>query len=80
MSEEPNSSKVFLDMLSNHPKNDWTRKDFSDSLRQQFEEGLPDAVERGWDLPPLILRAQREYLTLLLEARQLYIAGFSIRA
>lgn len=76
MSEGPQSSKVFLDLLSNQPKNDQTREKFRELLRQRFEGRLTDAVERVWDLPPLILRAHREYLVLLLEARELYLAGY----
>jgi hypothetical protein len=75
MSEEPQHIDVFLDLLSNWPKNDQTRANFRELLRERFEASLPDAVERLWDLPPVILRLYGEYLDLLIEARQLYIIG-----
>jgi len=44
-------------------------------LQKHFEMRLADSVERVWDLPPIIVNPQGEYLYLLLEARDLYIAG-----
>ena len=77
MNEQPSTIEVFLDLeCSNLPKNDQTRKDFSETLNQRFAERLPQAVERMWDLPPLILRNPNgEYIELLLESRELYIQG-----
>lgn len=44
-------------------------------LRQRFEEALEDSVDRGWELPPIIVQPSGEYLELLLESRELYVAG-----
>lgn len=68
---------VFLDLLPNQPKNDRGRENFRQILRQRFEERLDVSVERIWDLPPIILqRPQNEYVVLLLEARELFVAGY----
>ncbi len=67
---------VFLDLLPNQPKNDQTRDSFRQLLQQRFEGALADAVERVWDLPPIILlKPYGEYLSLLIEARDLYLLG-----
>ncbi len=67
---------VFLDLLPNQPKNGQGRDNFRQMLRQRFEERLDTSVERIWDLPPIILqRPQNEYVALLLEARELFVAG-----
>ena len=76
MSEEPQTVDVFIDLLPNRPKNDQTREMFRQVLRQRFEGMLTDAVERVWDLPPMVVKPQGEYLALLLEARQIYVAGY----
>jgi hypothetical protein len=58
---------VFLDLLPNQPKNDQTRESFRGLLRQRFEKTLPDAVERIWKLPPIIIKEPfGEYMELLL--------------
>jgi len=45
-------------------------------LRQRLEKRLQTSVERIWDLPPIILKnPQAEYVALLVEARDLYVAG-----
>jgi hypothetical protein len=75
MSEQPKSMDVFLDLLPNQPKTDQTRESFRQILRQRFEGRLTDAVERVWELPPMILKPHGEYLALLLEAREIYLAG-----
>jgi len=67
--------EVFLDLLPNQPKNDTTREGFRGIMRQRLEERLTDSVERIWDLPAMIVKPRGEYLPLLLEARELYIAG-----
>lgn len=41
-----------------------------------MEERLQTSVERIWELPPIILKnPQAEYVALLVEARDLYVAG-----
>lgn len=68
--------KVFLDLLPNQPKNDQTRKGFEQMLRDSFEARLPDAVERIWELPPLMLKEpSTDYFPLLMESRDLFVAG-----
>lgn len=76
VAEQFQHSEVFLDLLPNQPKNDQTRDSFRNLLRERFEQGLSDSVERIWDLPPIIVKPHGEYLALLLEARELYVAGF----
>jgi hypothetical protein len=76
MSEQPQRMEVFLDRLSNAPKNDQTREGFRQVLRQQFQDELTNVVERVWDLPPMIVKPHGEYLALLIEARKLYLIGY----
>jgi hypothetical protein len=67
---------VLLDVMPNMPRNEQTRESFGNILRQKFEQRLPDAVERIWELPPIILqRPEGEHARILLEARELFIAG-----
>jgi hypothetical protein len=67
---------VFYDLDSNEPKDEQRRNQFRQVLRDKFELKLSDAVERIWQLPPVILhRSDDEYVRLLVEARDLYIAG-----
>ena len=73
MNEQPD---IFLDLLPNLPKNDQTRASIRQLLQQRCEDALPDAVERVWELPPMVVKPQGEYLSLLLEARDLYLAGY----
>ncbi len=75
MSKEPKYMKVFLDLLPNQPKNKASRKSYANMLRQRFEEALEDSVDRSWELPPIIVQPSGEYLELLLESRELYVAG-----
>jgi hypothetical protein len=68
--------EVFVDVTPNTPKTERTREDFGHILRQKFEQRLPEAVERIWELPPVILQKPfEEYVSLLVEARELFIAG-----
>jgi len=77
MSDQSQHMNVFLDLLPYQPKNEQGRENFRQMLRQRFEERLPDAVERVWELPPIILKEPFEgYLKLLLEARELFVAGY----
>jgi len=77
MSDQKEQMEVFLDFLSNQPKNDQTRWGYRELLRHRFEERLSDSVERIWELPAVLLsKPNAEYLTLLLEARQLYLDGY----
>lgn len=74
---QPQTMDVYLDLLPNQPKNDQDRESFRQMLRQRFEERLPKAVERIWDLPPIILKEPTgDYVALLLEARELFVAGY----
>ena len=75
MSKNEQHMEVFLDLLSNQPKNDSTRENFRGLFRQRLEERLEDSVERVWDLPAIMVKPRGEYLPLLLEARELYVAG-----
>jgi len=73
MSDQSEFMEVFLDVLPNHPKNDQMRENFKHMLREKFENTLPDAVERIWELPPILLQKRsREYVGLLMEARSLH--------
>jgi hypothetical protein len=71
----PQHIDLFLDLLSNQPRNDTTRREFARMLRERCDEGLEAAVERMWDLPPMAVRPEGEYLALLIEARELYVTG-----
>lgn len=76
MTEENKLINVFVDLLPNQPKNDATRAMFRQLLTQRFEEQLPEAVERIWELPTEILGEPfGDYLSLLLEARELFVMG-----
>ena len=79
---------AFIDFLPNQPKNDETRERFRQMLRERFEGRLADAVERIWELPPMAVKMtttepdktlppprQDVYVALLLEARDLFVAG-----
>ncbi len=69
--------EVYVDFLSNQPNNKQTREEFRQILLSQFELRLPGAVERMFDLPPLIIkRPNAEYLDLLQEARELFRIGY----
>ena len=69
--------KVYVDATPNLPKNDQTTADVANMLRQTFEQGLPEAVERKWQLPFLLLqRPEDNYLALLIESRELFVAGY----
>ena len=70
-------ANVYVDFLSNQPKNEQTREQFRNALRNRFELKLEDAVERVWQLPQLILqRPNDEYISLLVEARDLFTEGY----
>jgi hypothetical protein len=73
---KPELIDVFLDLLPNQPKNEQGRESFRQMLRERFEQRLPDAVERIWELPPIVLRQPNsDYVALLLEARELFVSG-----
>jgi hypothetical protein len=68
--------QVFLDLTPNSPKTERTRESLGYALRQKFEHALPEAVERIWELPPVILQnPEGEYVGLLVEARELFVVG-----
>lgn len=67
---------VYMDFLPNQPKSAETRAEFSSVLRAQFERSLPEAVERIWDLPAMMLtNPSAAYVALLVQARELYVSG-----
>ena len=66
---------VFLDQLPNQPKNHETREYFAELLRNRSESRVPNAVERMWELPSIVLKLSGEHLSLLLEARELFLWG-----
>lgn len=75
--QKPGATEVFLDLLPNQPKNDQGRENTRQMLREQFEDRLSASVERIWELPPIILQQPKnEYAGLLLEARELLVAGY----
>jgi hypothetical protein len=68
---------VYIDLLSNQPKNEHTRERARQSLQNRVGLKLTDSVERLWDLPPVILqRPNDEYVSLLVEARELFTMGY----
>jgi hypothetical protein len=69
--------KIHFDPRSDYPKTVETKENFKTQLRQQFEEQLPEAVERIWELPSILETRQNEpYAALLKESRELFIAGY----
>jgi len=68
---------VYLDLLPNQPKNDESRNNFRKLLTDRFNQHLDEYVERIWEIPPIILQdpTQKEYVDLLVEARELYVKG-----
>ncbi len=76
MEDEAEYMQVFLDLLPNQPKNERSRENFREMLREKLEGRLADSVERIWDLPAVVLKLQGAYLDLLLESRELYVAGY----
>jgi hypothetical protein len=76
MNEHPSFKEVYLDLLPNQPKNEMGRQNAANLLRQELERRIDDSVERQWDLPPIIVNPEGEYLDLLLEARKLYVDGY----
>jgi hypothetical protein len=76
MADDTQRLNIFLDLLPNQPKNDTSRENFRGMLRDRFEKTLPDAVERIWKLPPIIIKEPfGDYMELLLEARALFLSG-----
>jgi len=68
---------VYMDFLPNQPKNDKSREEIATLLKGRFEQRLPGAVDRNWELPPIMLmKPSDEYLGLLLEAHELFVAGY----
>jgi hypothetical protein len=67
--------QVFLDTSPNMPRNDTTRQEFRAHRERLFRDNLDAVVERVWDLPSLIVRHSGEYVSLLVEARELYLSG-----
>src|SRR6266498_3138720 len=77
MDEQVETREVYVDFLSNQPKNEISRQNAADRLRWQLAMRLDASIDRGFELPSLIVNnPDGEYLALLLEARQLYIDGY----
>ena len=69
--------EIYIDLLSNQPKTEQAKQQNSQMMRERFEAKLPTAVERIWQLPPVMLHnPEGEYVQLLLESRELFIYGF----
>jgi hypothetical protein len=69
--------QVYIDFLSNQPKTEQVKEQNSQMMRERFEQRLPAMSERIWELPPIVLHnPDGEYVQLLLESRELFIAGF----
>jgi len=67
---------LYIDYHSK-PRNDQAREEIRQYLRHRFEGKLPEAVERIWDLPKLVLKNPSEiYTELLIEAFDLYLDGY----
>jgi len=75
MEEQTEQKVVYLDLLSNQPKNEISRQNAAVRLWQQLEGRIDAAIDRQWELPPIIVNPEGEYLELLKEARDLYIDG-----
>jgi hypothetical protein len=75
MDEQTEQKVIHLDLLSNQPKNEISRQNAAHRLWQQLEDRLEASVDRQWELPPIIVNPEGEYLELLKEARDLYIDG-----
>lgn len=68
---------VYMDFLPNQPKNDQSREEIATLLKGRFEQRLPSAVNRYWELPAIMLmNPDDQYRELLLEARELFVAGY----
>lgn len=68
---------VYVDFLPNQPKNDQSREEIAALLKGRFEQRLAAAVDRSWELPPIMLMKPDDvYIGLLLEARELFVAGY----
>ena len=75
--EEPLTREVFIAFRPNQPRNERSREAQRLQLRKQFEHRLEASVDRLWDLPPVMLQQPaNEYISLLCEARELFIAGY----
>jgi hypothetical protein len=68
---------VYLDVTSNRPQNETALKEEQELLLHRFQQRLPDAAKRKFELPPIILRNPSDpYLSLLTEARELFVVGY----
>ena len=75
MDQPPEYMEVYIDFLPNQPKDEQGKKMLRQMLSTRFEQKLTSAVERIFDLPPLMLKPECDYLRLLVEARELYVEG-----
>jgi hypothetical protein len=75
MNDQQSYTEVFLDLLPNQPKDNETRELLCKEFSAEFGRRLPEAVERVWELPAMIVKPCGEYLPLLLEARELFLSG-----
>jgi hypothetical protein len=66
-----------MDFLPSQPKSDQSRGEIATLLRERFEQRLRDATDRYWELPGvMVLNPDDQYMKLLLEARELFVAGY----
>ena len=75
MNDESEYRQVFIDFLANQPETEESRENFRGILRQRLEGRLEDCITRMWALPQLAVKPEGDYLTLLLEATDLYVDG-----
>lgn len=67
---------VHIDFLAGQPKTDQSREEIGTLLKGRFDRLLPSAVDRYLDLPKIaVMNPSDEYCALLLEARDLFVAG-----
>jgi hypothetical protein len=75
MSEDENLIDAYLDLLPNLPKTEQSRDLLRAAMRARFEAALPEAIERTWELPGIMVNPLGAYLALLREAREVFCAG-----
>lgn len=72
MSQDERLIDVWMDFLPNQPNTPEGRNTLERFLRQRVEKQLESAVDRLFQLPPVMVQASGEYISLLAEAREVY--------